>query len=129
MIESVGIDIIEVHRIREAIERWGERFLQRVFTPWEINYCQNKQFPEQSFAARFAVKEAVLKAIGTGLNRGIKWTSVEVVNTEMGQPTVRLGEAILKIIGKNRIIVSMSHTKEHALASAILVDNGGKRVR
>jgi len=120
MIDSVGIDIIEVHRIRKAIDRWGDSFLQRVFTPWEINYCSNKQFPEQSFAARFAVKEAVLKAVGTGLSDGIKWTSVEVVNTAMGQPTVRLGERVQKIIGKKKIIISMSHTREHALASAIL---------
>jgi len=120
MIDSVGIDIIEVHRIRKAIDRWGDSFLQRVFTPWEINYCSSKQFPEQSFAARFAVKEAVLKAVGTGLSDGIKWTSVEVVNTAMGQPTVRLGERVQKIIGKKKIIISMSHTREHALASAIL---------
>jgi len=124
MIESVGIDIIEVHRIGEAIERWGDRFLQRVYTPWEINYCQNKHYPQQSFAARFAVKEAVLKTIGTGLDKGIKWTSVEVVNTELGAPTVRLGERIQKLIGNKRIIISMSHTHEHAIASAILVDNG-----
>jgi holo-[acyl-carrier protein] synthase len=120
MIDSVGIDIIEVHRIRKAIDRWGDSFLQRVFTPWEINYCSSKQFPEQSYAARFAVKEAVLKAVGTGLSEGIKWTSVEVVNTAMGQPTVRLGERVQKIIGKKKIIISMSHTREHALASAIL---------
>jgi holo-[acyl-carrier protein] synthase len=124
MIESVGIDIIEVHRIGEAIERWGDRFLQRVYTPWEINYCQNKHDPQQSFAARFAVKEAVLKTIGTGLDKGIRWTSVEVVNTELGAPTVRLGERIQKLIGNKRIIISMSHTHEHAIASAILVDNG-----
>ena len=124
MIDSIGIDIVEVHRIRTAIDRWGDRFLHRVYTPWEINYCSSKQFPAQSYAARFAVKEAVLKALGTGLNLGIKWTSVEVVNTAMGQPTVRLGEKIQKLIGKNRIIISMSHTREHAIASAILVENG-----
>ncbi|MCP4583018.1 MAG: holo-[acyl-carrier-protein] synthase [candidate division Zixibacteria bacterium] len=120
MIDSVGIDIIEVHRIKKAIERWGDSFLHRVYTPWEINYCQNKQFPEQSFAARFAVKEAVLKAIGTGLSEGVKWVSIEVVNTSMGKPTVRLGERITNIIGDKEIIISMSHTREHAIASAIL---------
>ena len=123
MIDSVGIDIIEVHRIKRAIDRWGDGFLHRVFTPWEINYCLGKQFPEQSFAARFAVKEAVLKAIGTGLSEGIKWISVEVVNTEMGKPTVRLGERIEKLIGDKKIIISMSHTREHAIASAILYNN------
>ncbi len=123
MIDSVGIDLIEVHRIREAIERWGERFLHRVYTPWEINYCSKKQFPEQSYAARFAVKESVLKAVGTGLGQGIRWTSVEVVNTELGAPQVRLGERIKRIIGNKNIIISMSHTREHAIASAILVNN------
>jgi holo-[acyl-carrier protein] synthase len=124
MIESVGIDIVEVYRIKTAIERWGDRFIQRVFTPWEINYCQNKSFPELSFAARFAVKEAVLKAIGTGLSKGAKWTSIEIVNDDLGQPQVRLGTTIKEIIGAKRIIVSMSHTHEHAVASAIMYVNG-----
>ncbi len=122
MIESVGIDIIEVSRIKNVIDRWGDSFLRRVYTPWEINYCSRKKFPEQSFAARFAVKEAVLKAIGTGYNDGIKWTSVEIVNDERGQPTVRLGEKIQNIIGKKKIKISMSHTREHAVANAILYD-------
>jgi holo-[acyl-carrier protein] synthase len=120
MIESVGIDIVEVYRIKKAAEKWGDRFIHRVFTPWEINYCSSKAFPEQSYAARFAVKEAVLKAIGTGLNKGAKWTSIEIVNDEMGQPKVRLGQSIKEIIGARKIIVSMSHTHEHAVASAIM---------
>jgi holo-[acyl-carrier protein] synthase len=124
MIDSVGIDIVEVHRIKKAIDRWGDSFIHRIFTPWEINYCGNKQFPEQSFAARFAAKEAVLKAIGTGYIRGIKWTSIEVVNNNMGQPTIRIGEHIKKIVGAKTIIVSMSHTHEHAVASAILCKGG-----
>jgi holo-[acyl-carrier protein] synthase len=120
MIESVGVDIVEVYRIKKAAERWGDRFIHRVFTPWEINYCSSKSFPEQSYAARFAVKEAVLKAIGTGLNKGAKWTSIEIVNDELGQPQVRLGQSIKEIIGARKIIVSMSHTHEHAVASAIM---------
>jgi holo-[acyl-carrier protein] synthase len=120
MIESVGIDIVEVYRIKKAMQRWGDRFIHRVFTPWEINYCSNKSFPEQSFAARFAVKEAVLKAIGTGYDKGIKWTSIEIVNDELGQPKVRLGQSIMEIIGSRKIIVSMSHTHEHSVASAIM---------
>jgi holo-[acyl-carrier protein] synthase len=120
MIESVGVDIVEVYRIKKAAERWGDRFIHRIFTPWEINYCNSKSFPEQSYAARFAVKEAVLKAIGTGLNKGAKWTSIEIVNDELGQPQVRLGQSIKEIIGARKIIVSMSHTHEHAVASAIM---------
>jgi len=123
MIESIGIDIIEVSRIKNAIKRWGDSFLHRIYTPWEINYCNHKKFPEQSFAVRFAAKEAVLKAIGTGYNNSIRWTSVEVVNDELGQPTVRLGERIRKIIGNKKIKISMSHTREHAIANAILYED------
>ena len=121
MIESVGVDIVEVYRIKGAIDKWGDRFIQRIFTPWEINYCNHKSFPEQSFAARFAVKEAVLKAIGTGYKKGIKWTSIEIVNDELGQPQVRLGQTVREIIGSRKIIVSMSHTREHSIASAIMM--------
>lgn len=120
MIDGVGVDIIEVSRIRNAISRWGDSFLNRIFTPWEITYCRRKAFPEQSFAARFAVKEAVLKAVGTGYKRGIKWTSVEIVNDEFGQPSVRLGERVTALIGNKRIIVSMSHTRDMAIGSAIM---------
>ena len=124
MIDSVGIDIIEVSRIKNAIDRWGDSFLHRVFTPWEINYCSHKKFPEQSFAGRFAVKEAVLKAIGTGYNGGVRWTSVEIVNNKLGQPAVRLGERIKNIIGNKQIRVSMSHTREYAVANAVMYDDG-----
>lgn len=121
MIDSVGIDIVEVHRIKRAIEHWGDKFIQRIYTPWEINYCSGKSFPEQSFAARFAAKEAVLKAIGTGYNNGIKWTSIEIVNDERGQPAIRLGQKIQDVIGQKKIVISMSHTHEHAVATAIML--------
>jgi len=123
MIYSIGIDIIEVSRIKSAIDRWGDVFLRRIYTPWEITYCHKKKFPEQSFAARFAAKEAVLKAVGTGYNGGIKWTSVEVVNDELGHPTVRLGERVQKIIGNKEIRISMSHTVNFAVANAIMYDD------
>lgn len=124
VIESVGIDLVDIPRIKEAIERYGERFTSRVFTPWEIQYCLAKIKPELSFAGRFAVKEAVFKAIGTGFAQGVKWTSVEVVNDRRGHPEVRLGQAIRRHIGAKKIIVSLSHTREYAVASAILVSNG-----
>ncbi|MFQ6002961.1 MAG: holo-ACP synthase, partial [Candidatus Zixiibacteriota bacterium] len=104
------------------IEKWGDRFLHRVFTPWEIAYCKSKSSPEQSFAARFAAKEAILKAIGTGLSQGIRWTSMEIVNDENGRPSVKLGKRIKDKIGDRKILISMSHTKEYAIAQAILVD-------
>ncbi len=122
MLEGLGIDMVEVGRIKKAIDRWGERFLHRVFTSEERDYCERKAHPEQSFAARFAAKEAVLKTIGTGLSDGISWTDVEVVNDKSGKPEVRLGEKITRRIGNKKILLSISHTKEFAIAFAILVD-------
>jgi holo-[acyl-carrier protein] synthase len=126
MIESVGIDLVEIQRIEEAINRYGERFTDRVFTPWEIQYCQSKINPMLSFAGRFAVKEAVFKAIGTGFADGVKWKSVEVVNDRKGRPQVRLGKAIRDHTGDRDILISLSHTKEHAIATAILVGDKAK---
>jgi len=120
-IEAVGVDLVEISRIKLAIERYGERFMGRVFTPWEIQYCLSKANPELSFAGRFAVKEAVFKAIGTGFSNGVKWTSVEVVNDKNGQPQVRLGMAITSLIGDKKVIISLSHTRDLAVASAILI--------
>lgn len=120
-IEAVGIDLADIPRIKKAIERYGDRFLSRVFTPWEIQYCLSKINPELSFAGRFAVKEAVFKAIGTGFAEGVKWTSVEVVNDKRGQPQARLGQAIRKHIGNKHIIISLSHSQDYAVACAILV--------
>lgn len=123
MIESVGIDLVETQRIKVAMDRYGERFTARVFTPWEVEYCLSKINPALSFAGRFAVKEAVFKAIGTGFAQGVKWTSVEVVNDRRGQPQVRLGRGIRNHIGSKKIIISLSHTNEYAVASAILVSD------
>ncbi|MEE9553342.1 MAG: holo-ACP synthase [candidate division Zixibacteria bacterium] len=129
MIESVGIDLVETHRIEAAINRFGERFTSRVFTPWEIQYCLSKINPIMSFAARFAVKEAVFKAVGTGFADGVKWTSVEVVNDPSGQPKVRLGKSIRDHIGDKKILISLSHSKEHAVATAILVSGESARLK
>lgn len=126
MIESVGIDLVETQRIEAAINRYGERFTTRVFTPWEIQYCLSKINPVMSFAARFAVKEAVFKAVGTGFANGVKWTSVEVVNDPSGQPKVRLGSTIRNHIGDKRIMVSLSHSRGYAVAAAILISEDSK---
>ena len=121
MIDSVGIDLVEIQRIEEAINRYGARFTDRVFTPWEIQYCRSKINPMLSFAGRFAVKEAVFKAVGTGFAEGVKWRSVEVVNDSRGQPEVRLGKTIRDHIGDRDIRISLSHTRDHAVAVAILL--------
>ncbi len=126
MIEAVGIDLVEIQRIEESVNRYGERFTDRVFTPWEIQYCRSKINPMLSYAGRFAVKEAVFKAVGTGFSEGVKWKSVEVVNDRKGQPQVRLGKAIRDHIGDKNILISLSHTKDHAVAVAILI---GEKVK
>jgi holo-[acyl-carrier protein] synthase len=122
MIDSSGIDIVEVKRVKRLMERWGDRFLHRVFTPSEITYCKGKSSPEQSLAARFAAKEAILKAIGTGLSQGMSWTSMEIANDKNGRPSAKLGKRIKDKIGNKKILISMSHTKEYAVAQAILAD-------
>ena len=122
MLEGLGVDLIEVGRIRKACDRWGERFLRRVFTAGERAYCMRKAHPEQSLAARFAAKEAVLKAIGTGLSGGIRWTDVEVVNEPGGKPAVRLGRRITRRIGEKKVLLTISHTKELAIAQAVLIE-------
>lgn len=126
MISSIGIDLVEVQRIEEAITRYGDRFTTRVFTPWEIQYCRSKINPMLSFAGRFAVKEAVFKAVGTGFAEGVKWKSVEVVNNPRGQPQVRLGKAIRDHIGDSEVKISLSHTIDHAVAVAVLLKDKGR---
>ncbi|MFH1752793.1 MAG: holo-ACP synthase [Candidatus Omnitrophota bacterium] len=124
MIFGSGIDIVEVERIKDAVERWGNSFLKKVFTDKEILYANSKRFTYQHLAARFATKEAVLKAFGGGWSRTLPWKDVEVVNDENGKPEIRLYREAKKIYSKrniDKILVSMSHTKEHAVANAILV--------
>ena len=123
MIVSIGIDIIEVYRIRETISR-TPRFVTRVFTPNEREYCEAKgASAAQSYAARFAVKEAFLKALKTGWRGKITWHDIEVISGENGVPSLKIaGEAnkILENLGANHIHISLSHTTEHAIAQVIL---------
>ena len=126
MIISVGTDIIEVYRIRETIER-TPRFVERVFTKNERVYCNAKgAAAAQSFAARFAAKEAFLKALRTGWRGKISWQDVEINNDEWGAPFLKInGEAsqILESLGANSVHLSMSHTTDHATATVILEKN------
>ncbi len=123
MIVSIGIDIVEVYRIRETIAR-TPRFVERVFTAGERAYCEAKGVAAaQSFAARFAAKEAFLKALKTGWRGKITWHDIEVVSDEDGVPSLNItGEArtILKKLGAERIHLSISHTAEHAIAQVLL---------
>ena len=114
MIFGTGIDIVEVERIAKAIERWGEGFLEHVFTREEIKYSQKHRYPNEHFAARFAAKEAVLKAIGD--NADIEWKDIEIHNDKHGRPLCIFHRKKFK----HAILISISHTKNYAVASAVI---------
>ena len=119
---SLGTDLIQVERIRRAVTRWGDRFLNRVFTKEEINYCKKKKLPEISLAARFAAKEAAMKALGTGLSRGVSWKDFEVIRNPGAKPEMKLSEKIKKRFGNKKILISLTHTQDQALAVALLIE-------
>lgn len=123
MIVSIGIDIIEVYRIRETIER-TPRFVERVFTKNEREYCDKKGMAAaQSYAARFAAKEAFLKAIKTGWRGKITWHDIEVVSDKDGVPNLEIRDEAKKFfenLGANKVHLSISHTTDHAIAQVIL---------
>ncbi len=109
-----GVDIIETGRIEKAISRWGDNLLDHVFTPGEIEYARKHRFSAQHFAGRFAAKEAVLKAFGD--NRHLNWKDIEIVNEKNGRPVCRFKDNTFD----KRIFVSISHTPNYAVASAII---------
>jgi holo-[acyl-carrier protein] synthase len=123
MILGTGIDIAEVHRIRESVERFGDRFLRRVFTENEIRYCEKKVTRFESYAARFAAKEAGMKALGTGWSHGIRWRDIEVVRPQGQRPTLQFhgaAAAIAAKLGTKNIALSLTHTSGQAVAHVIL---------
>ena len=125
MIVGTGVDIVEVERVRAALERFGERFLKRIFTPAEIRYCDSKKNRAERYAARFAAKEAAFKALGTGWNQGVAWCEVEVGHTPGGRPTLCFtGRAAQHAahLGMQRASLSLTHTQEQAMAQVILED-------
>ena len=123
MIVGTGIDIAEVPRIADSIKRFGDRFIQRVFTDGEIRYCDSKANRFERCAARFAAKEAAMKALGTGWNHGVRWRDVEVAREPGRRPTIKFhgkaAEFAARLNTKN-ISLSITHTSEQALASVIL---------
>ena len=124
-IVGTGVDICEVERIRATIDRFGQRFLKRVFTPSEREYCESKRNRIERYAARFAAKEAAMKAIGTGLRRGVTWQDFEVGREPGGRPTITLRGKAADFgtkLGTKRISLSITHTAEIALAQVILED-------
>ncbi len=123
MIVGTGVDIAEVARIKAAVERFGERFLKRVFTPAEVRYCMGKANAAERLAARFAAKEAGMKAIGTGLRHGVTWQDVEVLRMPGQRPVLKFSGKAAEFaarLGCKRTHLSLSHTADQAIAHVIL---------
>jgi holo-[acyl-carrier protein] synthase len=119
---GIGTDIVECLRIAQMIERHGESFLTRVYTSYEIRYCQSRKMATQHFAGRWAAKEAILKAMGTGLRHGINWNDVEVRASGDGKPIVGMRGAardMIEQLGIGQILISISHCRTHATAYAL----------
>jgi holo-[acyl-carrier protein] synthase len=122
MIVGMGVDLAEVKRLEAAIARHGRTFLDRVFTPTEISYCERHRNRVQRYAARFAAKEAAMKALGTGWRRGVRWVDIEVANLPGGRPTLHLHGRAKELAdgqGVRHIALSLTHTAEMALAQVI----------
>lgn len=130
VIVGTGVDIVETVRIHGSIEKFGERFLQRCFWPAEVAYCQSMKSPALHFAARFAAKEAISKAFGTGIGRQLGWKDMEIRKRDSGEPYVVLqgkGLELARQRGVATVLVSLSHCKEYAIAQAVTVGTGEAR--
>jgi holo-[acyl-carrier protein] synthase len=127
MIIGSGIDLAEIGRIQHSVERYGRRFLDRVYTSAEQAYCLRKRKSAESLAARFAAKEAAAKALGTGISHGVNWLEIEVVREPSGRPTIAFHGRAAQIaarLGVVRAAVSITHTADLALASVVLEGEG-----
>jgi len=123
MIYGIGVDIIKIERFKGALERWGNRLCNRVFTPQEVAICKKKAHPEKHLALRFAAKEAFLKAMGKGMFQGIAWHDIEIINDPSGRPHMKVrGEAerLCREKGIKEILVSISHEAEYGVAQVLL---------
>lgn len=122
MIVGLGIDVAEIDRLRQAIQRRGDRLVRRVFTPGEIAYCNSHKNIYERFAGRFAIKEATMKALGTGWRRGVRWQDIEVVNQSGGKPELRLAGVAQQIAGQlgvKNISISITHSGNLAIGQII----------
>jgi holo-[acyl-carrier protein] synthase len=123
MIVGSGIDLVEIARIQHAVDRYGKRFLDRIYLAAEQAYCLRKRKSAESFAARFAAKEAAAKALGTGISYGVSWLEIEVVREPSGRPRLRFHGRAAQIAGHMGVVrsaLSLTHTSEVAMASVVL---------
>jgi len=117
---GIGVDVVDVVRMKEALQRQGERFLSKVFTPAEVRYCASKKKPHEHFAARFAAKEAVGKAIETGWSGLFRWKDVEVMNEPSGAPRIILHNKMAQKLREERVHLSLSHSESTVIAFAVI---------
>ncbi len=121
MILGIGNDIIEIERIRSSIEKYGEKFLNKMFTSAEQKYClSHKKDPAKNFAGRFAAKEAFVKALGTGFREGVSWLDIEILNDEKGKPQVSVSPKLTKQTKNSNFFISISHCRDYATAMVVI---------
>jgi holo-[acyl-carrier protein] synthase len=121
---GLGVDLVEVERVRAALVRFGDRFTAKILTPSERQYCEAQKYPEVHIAARFAAKEAISKCFGTGLGWHLGWHDIEIARSDLGAPEVFLSknaEGLLRERAASKVLISMSHTKNCAVANAVLI--------
>ena len=122
LIIGCGIDLVEISRIEKIIKRWGDSFTSKIFTSWEKSYCEKRNNKYQSYAGKFAAKEALLKALGLGL-RGVNWKEIEIKNDKLGQPIIETSGKLKIIASQKRIhkcFITISHAKDYAIAQVVL---------
>ena len=120
MIEGIGIDVVEIQRLQRAVDAWGDIFLHKIFTDRELAYAHSKKNPTHHIAARFAVKEAVAKALTTGWSGGFRWKDVEVENDPSGKPAVVLYGHVKELLKGSKVMVSISHSESVVVAFAVI---------
>jgi holo-[acyl-carrier protein] synthase len=118
---GIGCDIIEIDRIKSSIQRHGQRFLDKIFTCKEQVYCQKHRYPMPHFAARFALKEAIVKALGKGISQEVSWLDIEIDHDPAGKPIAILSEKVQIFFNFPELQISVSHCKEYAMAMAIWI--------
>lgn len=126
MIFGIGIDIIEIERIKKSIEKFDDLFLNKIFTQTELDYCQSKKNKYQHYAARFAAKEAIAKALATGWSKGFRWKDIDIYNEKSGMPNVRLSGNLETFLGDDKSLkITMSHSEHYVTCFAIIYAKNG----
>ncbi len=120
MIKGIGVDVVEIGRMKDVVAKWGDSFLQKIFTEGELAYARSKKFPLNHIAGRFAAKEAVAKALATGWSGGFRWKDVEVTNDPSGKPAIALHGYVREILDGSTVFVSISHSESVVVATAVI---------